>query len=551
LNSFEKAPLLLLILEGLCFYKSLKINKMQRVFILLVTILSLKAVVAQTPTFAEHIAPIIYNNCTSCHRQGEVGPMEFTSYDEVQSWGTMIKYVTQIKYMPPWSPDPNYRQFVGERALSASQIQQIADWVDGGMPLGDPLSVPPLPTFPTGSQVGTPDLVLTMPDDYQIGGTGLDNYRNFVLPTNLTEDKIVRAVEFRPGNNKMVHHVRLAYETAGAARAKDELSPDTLGYDGFGGFNVPVGGSFDTWTPGKNVLQFPDNIGHKLPANADILLQVHYAPTPVATSDRSSVNLFFKDTPNWRPVKTFGLLHFHLSGGPQSFKIPADTIINFYARRVTTKDMSVMSVYPHAHLLCRNWEAYAVTPSNDTIRLIKINDWNYKWQGDYTLPKLLKIPIGSTVHAFATYDNTVNNPLNPSNPPQLIGLGESTFDEMFVFGYTYLDYQLGDEEISLTSNLNTSTEGLPFERSSRLYPVYPNPMSRNFSVGFYLDQSMKVNLSVYEPSGRFVKTILSESRSLGEHIVPIQLDKQLPSGAYVLKLTGDNLVLTQKLVVVQ
>jgi Secretion system C-terminal sorting domain len=524
---------------------------MKRFFIFLITILAVKTAVAQTPTFAEHIAPIVYNNCTNCHRQGEVGPMAFTNYDQVKSWGRMIKYVTQIKYMPPWSPDPNYRHFVGERALSDKQIQQIADWVDGGMPRGNTALEPRTPIFPSGSQVGTPDLVLTMSDTYRIAGTGRDDYRNFVLPTNLTQNKIVRAVEFRPGNNKMVHHVRLAYETAGAARAKDIQSPDTLGYDGFGGFNVPVGGSFDTWTPGKNVLQFPENIGHTLPANADILLQVHYAPTSVATSDRSSVNLFFKNTPTLRPVKSFGMLHLHLQSGPQSFRIPADSIKKFYAKRTTTVDMSVMSIYPHAHLLCRNWEAYAVTPTGDTIRLIKIDDWNYKWQGDYTLPKLMKIPRGSTVHAYSTYDNTVNNPLNPNNPPQLVTLGESTLEEMFVFGFTYIDYQTGDENISLASNVNTATEGLPFERNSRLYPVYPNPMSRDFSVGFYLDRFTKVNLSIYDLSGRLVKTVLSETRSTGDHIVPIQLDKQFTSGTYILKLTGDNLSLTQKMVVIE
>jgi Secretion system C-terminal sorting domain len=129
-------------------------------------------------------------------------------------------------------------------------------------------------------------------------------------------------------------------------------------------------------------------------------------------------------------------------------------------------------------------------------------------------------------------------------------LGESTLDEMFVFGFTYIDYQTGDENISLASNLNTATEGLPFERNSRLYPVYPNPMNRDFSVGFYLDRSTKVNLSIYDLSGRLVKTVLNESRPTGDHIVPIQLDKQFTSGTYILKLTGDNLSLTQKMVVI-
>jgi hypothetical protein len=527
---------------------------MKRFIIFLMFILAVKTAKAQTPTFAENIAPIIYNNCTNCHRQGEAGPMAFTNYDEVKSWGRMIKFATETRYMPPWSPDPKYRHFVGERALTDTQIKEIANWVDGGMPRGDASKEPKLPTFPTGSQVGTPDLVLNMSDSYKLAGKGKDDYKVFVLPTNLKENKILRAVEFRAGNNKVVHHVRLAYETKGAARTKDAQTPE-MGYDGFGGFNVPVDGSFDTWTPGKNVLQLPENIGHTLPANSDLLLQVHYAPTSAPATDRSSVNLFFKETSNLRPVKSFGMIHFHLSGGPASFQIPANTIKKFYAKRVTPQDMSVISIYPHAHLLCRNWEAYATTPAGDTIRLIKINDWNYKWQGDYTLPKMLKIPSGSTVHAYATYDNTTNNPLNPSNPPQLAVLGESTLDEMYVFGFTYLDSQAGDENISLVPNSVTvpntvlSNTGLPFEHDSRLYPVYPNPMNRDFSVGFYLDKPMKVNLSIYDFSGRLVKTFLDDNRPAGDHIVPFQLDNQWSSGTYIFKLTGDNLDMTQRIIV--
>jgi hypothetical protein len=529
---------------------------MMRFIFFLGLILLINVANAQIPTYAENIAPIIYNNCSNCHRQGEVGPMSLTNYDEVKSWGRMIKFVTETRYMPPWSPDPKYRHFVGERSLTDSQIKQIADWVDGGMPRGNTDKEPKLPTFPTGSQVGTPDLVLTMSDTYKLAGNGKDDYKVFVLPSNLKEDKIVKAIEFRPGNNKVVHHVRLAYETKGAARAEDAKTPSEMGFDGFGGFNVAVDGSFDTWTPGKNILQFPENIGHKLPANSDILIQVHYAPTTAAASDKSSVNLFFKETPNLRPVKSFGLIHFHLTGGPASFRIPANTVRNFYARRAVTQDMSVISIYPHAHLLCRNWEAYATTAAGDTIKLIKIKDWNHNWQGDYTLPNMVKIPAGSTVHAYATYDNTTNNPLNPSNPPKDMALGESTLEEMFVFGFTYIDAQPGDEKISLVPNsvagpniVLSAEEGLPFEHNNRLYPIYPNPMSRDFSVGFYLDKPMKVNLSVYDGWGRLVKTFLDEDRPYGDHIVKFQLDNSWSSGTYIFRLRGNNLDMSQRIIV--
>jgi hypothetical protein len=502
---------------------------------------------AQTPNFAEHIAPIIYNNCTSCHRQGEVGPMSFTNYNEIKSWGRMIKYTTETRYMPPWSPDPNYRHFVGERTLSDIQIKQIADWVDGGMPQGNPAKEPKVPSFPTGSQVGTPDLVLKMDAEYTLAGDGKDDYKVFVLPTKLVTDKILRAIEFRPGNNRVVHHVRLAYETKGAARAEDAKTPE-MGFDGFGGFNVPVDGSFDTWTPGKNVLQFPDDIGHKLPANADILIQVHYAPSTIVEKDQSSVNLFFKEVAQLRPVKSFGLIHAHIVGGAASFTMPPNQVKKFYARRIAQTDMSVISIYPHAHLLCRNWEAYATTPTGDTIRLIKINDWDHNWQGDYTLPKMIKIPKGSTVHAYSTYDNTEDNPKNPSSPPKLVTLGEGTLEEMFVFGFTMLDYKVGDENIALTSLPITSVKDMTNQDKSHLYPIYPNPISNEFSVGFYLEEGMDINLSAYDLSGRLVKTFLTEKRSAGDHLIPLTWD--MPgNGMYIFKLSGDKVIMTQKIMV--
>ena len=193
--------------------------------------------------FSEHIAPIIYDNCTSCHRQGEVGPMPFTNYEEVSSWGGMIQYVTEIKYMPPWKPNMEYSHFVGERGLTDNEIQLIKDWVAAGTPQGDPNLEPPLPDFPSGSQLGTPDLVLEMSEDYFIEGNNQDDYRVFVLPTGLTEDKEIAAIEFRPGNRRAVHHALIAYDVDGEAAALDAQYPE-YGYPSFGSFDVQTEGRF-------------------------------------------------------------------------------------------------------------------------------------------------------------------------------------------------------------------------------------------------------------------------------------------------------------------
>ncbi|MEM6378570.1 MAG: cytochrome c, partial [Bacteroidota bacterium] len=230
--------------------------------------------------FSEHIAPIIYDNCTSCHRQGEVGPMPLTSYEEVSSWAPMIEYVTAIKYMPPFPPDETYSHFLYEKSLTNEQIQMIADWVDAGTPQGDPSLEPPLPTFPTGSQIGTPDLVLTMKEAHTITGNNQDDYRVFVLPTGFTEDKEIAAIEFRPGNKRAVHHVLFAYDLSGKAAALDDATPE-YGYYSFGDFGVEdVFNSTWGYVPGTSPLVYPEGIGEIIPAGADLLIQVHYAPLP-------------------------------------------------------------------------------------------------------------------------------------------------------------------------------------------------------------------------------------------------------------------------------
>jgi len=203
-----------------------------------------------------------------------------------------IKYVTEIKYMPPWKPNKDYSHFVGERGLTDNEIQMISDWVAEGVPQGDPSLEPALPNFPSGSQLGTPDLVLEMAEDYFIEGNNQDNYRVFVIPTGLTEDKEIAAVEFRPGNTKAVHHALLAYEINGEAAALDASTPG-YGYEEFGGFGVPVQGNFIGYTPGISTIKFPPGIGTTLPAGADLLIQVHYAPLPTDETDKSLVNIFY------------------------------------------------------------------------------------------------------------------------------------------------------------------------------------------------------------------------------------------------------------------
>jgi len=501
-------------------------------------------------TFSEHIAPIIYDNCTSCHRDGEIAPFPLTNYEEISSWKGMIQYTTEIKYMPPWKPDQNYSHFVGESGLTDDEIQLIADWVDAGAPQGDPSLEPPIPFFPSGSQLGTPDLVLTMEEAYFIEGNNTDDYRVFVLPTGLTEDKEIAAVEFRAGNTKAVHHALMAYEINGAAKKMDAETPG-YGYESFGDYGVQTQGTFTGYTPGIKTVSFPGGIGTTLPAGADILIQVHYAPLPSDETDQSKVNIFFKDTadPIERELERLPVAPFHLDDGWFSFVIPPDEVKSFHGTREVAEDISLISVYPHSHYLGKYWEIYAETPEMDTIKIIRIEDWDFNWQGAYTFDRMKKIPAGSTIHINATYDNTIDNPFNPSVPPKEVRWGEGTTDEMYLVGMAYVPYKAGDEDIVVGENLTTSIEEVISDSGNQLYLPYPNPANAEVSMNYYLQESQNINIELFDAKGALVKTILNQANHpSGNHKVGFDIG-QLPSGIYTINMSNAKMNLTRPLIV--
>lgn len=511
--------------------------------------------------FSEHIAPIIYENCTSCHRQGEVGPMSLTNYEEVSAWAPMIQYVTEIKYMPPFPPDVSYSHFLYEKALTDEEIQMIADWVDAGTPQGDPALEPPLPTFPVGSQIGTPDLVLTMEEAHTIEGNNMDDYRVFVLPTGFTEDREIAAIEFRPDNNRAVHHVLIAYDITGEAAAKDAATPE-YGYYSFGDFGVD-GAVYSTWgyVPGTSPLVYPEGIGEIIPAGADLLIQVHYAPLPTDETDQSSVNIFFKDPddPISRKVRIASVTPFNLPGGFSDFEIPADTEITFEAESLYEEeawlpgidyDISLISIDPHSHYLGKSYEIYAVTPQNDTIRVINIPEWDFNWQGSYTFQNMIKIPANSTWHTIAAYDNTSSNPANPSNPPINVTWGEGTEDEMLLVGVYYIPYEEGDEFINMdVLNMNTSNQTVASPTNNHFHPPIPNPAKDIFTVSFTLQQSELLQFNLIDLQGRKVKTISSiQSWPAGNHFIPVDIPN-LETGQYFIEMKGTGYSLSQKLII--
>ena len=253
-------------------------------------------------TFSEHISPIIYNNCTVCHREGEIGPFPLTNYAEVVDLAESILYVTEERLMPPWPPNRQFSRFVGERGLTDGQLQLIANWVESGAPQGDPAQEAPIPDFPEGSLLGEPDIVLKMSEAFPIRGNNRDEYRVFVLPTGLTEDRDIVALEFRPGNPSIVHHALFAMDTTGEAR-RLEAEDARPGYESFGGFGVPLrqGLSLGGWVPGATPRFYPAGTGVRLPANADLLNLMTRAPK-MRQSLRTCTQIWNSKCA-WKPLK--------------------------------------------------------------------------------------------------------------------------------------------------------------------------------------------------------------------------------------------------------
>ncbi|MGI4873910.1 MAG: T9SS type A sorting domain-containing protein [Janthinobacterium lividum] len=522
---------------------------MKKLLTLLLTLLVLPAVQAQTTqlTFSEHIAPIIYNHCARCHRPGEVAPFSLLSYQDVASRGTTIKAVTASGYMPPWKPDPKYRHFLDENTLSTTEVAQIASWVTSGMPQGNPALAPPVPTYPAGSQLGTPDMVVPMAQKFAIPNNGKDLYRVFVLPVTLPADQDISAVEFRPGNKQLVHHSIIGMDTTSQATVLDAQDPG-YGYTSFGGFGfTTVEDNFAGWVPGSQARFYPNGLGKKLYKRAKLLVQVHYGPTSTAQTDSSVVNIFFSHQPVARYITTAPVItpFYGLTNGP--FTIPAGQVKTFHSSIVVPQDVSLLAVLPHAHLLAQKWKVWAVKPNGDTLKIVKIDSWNFRWQGNYRFPTMQKVPAGSRLEADITYDNTSSNPRNPNVPPIAVNWGENTSDEMLIGYFDLLPYQVGDENVALATRA-----AIPLADATAPddFLLHPNPAELGAATASYtLPQAGPVSLTLLDERGRLVRTVLAgQVQAAGPRQVPLPLT-DLAAGLYLVRLQAGGISRTGKLLV--
>lgn len=418
---------------------------------------------AQGPDWYKDIAPVILTHCAPCHQPGEAAPFSLLSYEDVVKRASFVRKVVESRYMPPWRADGSYMHFANERSLSDADIALIGEWIGNKMPPGKPSEpAPPSRALVPGSLYSRkPDLTLTATDSFHLPGDNGERFLIFKIPFELKDTANVEAIEFFCNNKKLIHHANYAVQsvpdsqidirntssfvnlTDDDRRKVDQYMPYRKNMAYYGG-----------WIPGSSYEYFPGVFGWVMPKRGVILLTVHYAPSATNETSICGVHLFFKKTAISRIMKvvSFG------SGGIGEGQI--DPIFYLKAGKVQTfrlevtnpnQDQSLLYVWPHMHYLGKEFKAFITTPSGDTIRLVHIPEWDFRWQEIYRFRHPVKVVKGSVIHLECTYDNTADNPANPNSPPKnVFSMGDmKTSDEMMTLMMGFLPYQPGDETISL------------------------------------------------------------------------------------------------------
>jgi hypothetical protein len=385
------------------------------------------------PTFSKEVVRIFQQHCQSCHHPGDIGPFSMMTYADTRLHAADIKLMTASKRMPPWKPTAGCGDFTDAdaRTLTDAEIATIGQWVDGGAREGNRADLPTSIDFSGGWSLGQPDLVLKNPNAYQPPANG-DMYRCYTMPANTTADQYVSAIDVHPGDRGSVHHVIAYLDTTGESVKLDEADPQP-GYQCFGGpgFSIsnPAAATLGGWAPGARPTFLPDGVALSLPANARVVLQVHYHSHdghPLA--DQTEIGIYYAKQKPAKLLRILPLINQSFTIPPNSSKYEVTAALPIQMPFAT----HLVFVSPHMHLLGRTMSVQAALPGKASACLIDIADWDFNWQGMYRYKNPIALPAGTALVAKATYDNSVDNPRNPNDPPQAVSWGEATTDEMCI-----------------------------------------------------------------------------------------------------------------------
>jgi hypothetical protein len=406
-------------------------------------------------TFNNQIVRIFQQHCQTCHRPGNIAPFSLLTYADARPWARAIKDQVILKTMPPWKAVNSHGVFSGERSLTDQEIQTISQWVDNGAEEGAASNLPDPITFPDTWSSGTPNIVLQPSAPYAVPQGSDDIYRCFPMTVNSDSDVYVRGYEVIPGNRAVVHHVLLFTDDFNQSAAL-EAADSGPGYTCFGGTGFFTGlGGLGGWVPGASAQMFPLGTGVRISKGARVVMQVHYSL------------LDFSRTNSGAPAPDLTRLGIYTSPAPLEeisflpvvnpfFTIPpGESSVQVKASLPISRTVELIAIAPHMHLLGRRATVEAVLPNQERRQLIRIDDWDFQWQGNYNYRDPIILPAGTVVELTASYDNSLNNPKNPSNPPVAVRWGERTVDEMCL---TFL---------SVKSPTTPSVNTLPFSMTNR------------------------------------------------------------------------------------
>jgi hypothetical protein len=358
-------------------------------------------------TFNKDVAPIFFKACVECHRAGEIAPFSLMTYKEARPWARSIKEKVVTREMPPWHADPAHGKFANDRSLSQKELDTIAAWVDGGALEGNPKDMPAAPQFADGWNIGKPDQVFYMSEEYAVPASGVVEYKYFRVETGFKEDRWVRAAEIRPGSRKVVHHI-IVFVVAPGQQQK-----------------LLVG-----YAPGEQPAIVPKGYARRIPAGSTLIFQVHYTPDGTAVKDRSYVGLVFAKEPPEAELVTRPILNarFAIPPGHPNYKVESSYTF--------TEDALIHSLMPHMHVRGKSFEYRVTFPDNTSKIILSVPKYDFAWQSYYMLKEPVRAPKGTRIDCTAYFDNSDKNKHNP-DPTKEVKWGDQTWEEMMIGWMSY------------------------------------------------------------------------------------------------------------------
>lgn len=437
---------------------------MQKLLLTSVLFLALMNARGQKITYYDDIQPLMHARCATCHRPGGGAPFSLLTYDDASRKLDFIRKVISSGYMPPWRANDHYTAFSNSRKLPDGEVQKLVQWIDAGAPKGKVNldAERRLQRFiDQGTTYGrSPDFTLKMNYAYTMKGDGVERFMVFKIPFELEQEANVEAVEFTTNNKRIIHHANFAIHPVEDPAIDIHGTVDSINlntsrymYDQWLPYKKEMT-YYCGWIPGTSYESYPRDIGWVMPRRGVMLLTIHFSPTGKEEESINGVNFFFTKNPVTRTVKVISLG----SGGigerdifPPLLLLPGD--VRTYRLRIanTREDLSVLYVWPHMHYLGKEFKAYATRNDTDTIPLVHIPHWDFRWQEIYRYKKPVILRKGDVVHMYGTYDNTADNPMNPNNPPILVeSSGDMRSDqEMFTMLLIYVSYKQEDETLTI------------------------------------------------------------------------------------------------------